>query len=99
MTKSANDLNNDLAKISIWPFQRKMNFNPDPTKQAKEVISIRKLENTNHPCLIFNHNTVNLTQSQKDLIIIVLKSGLDFKEPLEIIFKKVSKTIGFLLKL
>ena len=31
---SANDLNHDLDKLSKWAFQRKINFNPDPTKQA-----------------------------------------------------------------
>ena len=33
--KSANELNNDLAKISTWAFQWKMDFSPDPTKQAR----------------------------------------------------------------
>ena len=32
------DLNNDLSKISDRNFQWKWNFNPDPNKQAKEVI-------------------------------------------------------------
>ena len=88
MTKSTNELNNDLAKISAWQFQSKMNFSPDPTKQAREVIFSRKLENTNHSFLIFSHNTVSLTESQKHLGI-ALDSRLDFKEHLEIIFKKV----------
>ena len=74
-----------------------MNFNPDPTKQAQEVFFSRKLQNTDHPCLIFNHNTVSLTESHMHLGI-VLDSRLDFKEHLEIIFKKVSKTIGLLSK-
>ena len=67
-----------------------MNFNPDPTKQAQKVIFGRKLQNTDHPCLIFNHNTVSLTENQKHLGI-VLDSRLDFKEHLEIIFKKLAK--------
>ena len=75
-----------------------MNFNPDPTKQAQEVIFSRKLQNTNHQYLIFNQHTVSLTESQKHLGL-VLDSRLDFKEHLEIIFKKVSKTIGLLRKL
>ena len=87
MTKSANELNNDLTRISTWTFQWKMNFNPDPTKQAQEVIFSQKLQNTNHPCLIFNHNTISLTESHKHLGI-VLDSRLDFKEHLEIIFLK-----------
>ena len=46
MSKSAKELNNDLAKISTWVFQWKMNFNPDPVKHTKEVIFSRKLQNT-----------------------------------------------------
>ena len=34
ITTSANELNNDLKKISDWAFQWKMSFNPDPSKQA-----------------------------------------------------------------
>ena len=36
---SANDLNHDLDNIYQWAHQWKMEFNPDPTKQATEVIS------------------------------------------------------------
>ena len=78
MSKSANELNNDLTKISTSAFQWKMNPNPDPTKQTQEVIFSRKLQNTNHPCLIFNHNTFSLTESHKHLGI-VLHSKFDFK--------------------
>ena len=35
---SANDLNHDLDKICQWAHQWKMEFNPDPTKQATEVL-------------------------------------------------------------
>ena len=35
---SANELNNNLKKISNWAFQWKMSFNPHPSKQAQEVI-------------------------------------------------------------
>ena len=37
-------LNSDLARIKQWGFQWKMNFNPDPNKQAQEVIFSRKLK-------------------------------------------------------
>ena len=97
MTRSAHELNNDLSKISSWPFQWKMNFNPDSTKQAQKVIFSRKLQNTNHP-IEFNHDTVSLTDSQKHLGI-VLDSRLDFNKHLEIILEKVSTTIGLLRKL
>ena len=32
------ELNEDLAKINNWVYRWKMNFNPDPSKQAQEVI-------------------------------------------------------------
>ena len=35
---SANELNNDLYQINKWDFQWKMSFNPDPSKQAQEII-------------------------------------------------------------
>ena len=38
ISTSANELNNDLKKVSNWAFQWKMSFNPDPSKQAQEVI-------------------------------------------------------------
>ena len=41
---SANELNNDLKEISDWVFQWKMSFNPDPNKQAEDVIFSRKLK-------------------------------------------------------
>ena len=40
---SANELNNDLYQINKWAFQWKMSFNPDPSKQAQEIIFSRKL--------------------------------------------------------
>ena len=45
---SAMNLNNDLDKISNCPFQWKMNVNPDPCKQAQEVLSSRKLHKLAH---------------------------------------------------
>ena len=36
----ARELNDDLKKINKWAFQCKMSFNPDPCKQAQEVIFI-----------------------------------------------------------
>ena len=35
---SVSDLNEDLEKIINWPFKWKMNFNPDPNKQAQGII-------------------------------------------------------------
>ena len=35
-----------------------MSFNPDPTKQAQELIFSRKVQTTNPPPLFFNENVV-----------------------------------------
>ena len=50
---SAAHLNNDLRRISNWAFQWKISFNPDPSKQAQEVIFSQKIS---HPSVYFNNN-------------------------------------------
>ena len=45
---SGNNLNKDLERISNWATQWKMNFNPDTTKQAQEVIFSRKVKKKVH---------------------------------------------------
>ena len=40
--------------MSDWTFQWKMNFNPDPNKQAQELIFNRKINKINHAPLLFN---------------------------------------------
>ena len=47
--------------IHNWAFQWKMNFNPDPSKQAQEVIFSCKTKKLPHPPLVFNN--ANVTQS------------------------------------
>ena len=44
ITTSTVSLNNDLTKISEWAVQWKMNFNPDPSKQAQELQFSRKIK-------------------------------------------------------
>ena len=39
---SAAELNHDLELIREWAYQWKMEFNPDPTKQATEVLFSNK---------------------------------------------------------
>ena len=51
---SAGDLNHVLDIIYRWAHQWKMEFNPDPTKQATEVLFSCKKSTPNHPHLIFN---------------------------------------------
>ena len=39
---TAVELNEDLNQISMWAHQWKMSFNPEPTKQAIEVLFSQK---------------------------------------------------------
>ena len=94
---SANELNNDLKKVSNWAFQWKMSFNPDPSKQAQEVIFSRKLKRVTHPPLVFN-NAVSQRKSQKHLGII-LDSKLTFEDHYKTVLSKTNRTIGLLRKL
>ena len=43
VNSSEAELNNGLDKRSQWGHQWKMSFNPDPSKQAQEVIFSRKV--------------------------------------------------------
>ena len=55
---SANDLNHDLDVIHQWAHQWKLEFNPDPTKQATEVFFSCKTSNPNHLQIMFNRTVV-----------------------------------------
>ena len=75
-----------------------MNFDPDPTKQAQELIFSRKVQTTNHPPLFFNENVVPQTTLQEHLGMF-LDRKLNFSEHLKTIFQKTNKTIWLLRKL
>ena len=70
-TLSANNLNHDLDIIQQWAYQWKMEFNPDPTKQATEVLFSCKKSSPNHPQLIFNGIAVAKVNDQKHLGLIL----------------------------
>ena len=60
INRSANELNCDLEKVSNWAYQWKMQFNPDPNKQANEVIFSRKSNSNSfpYPPVKFNENNI-----------------------------------------
>ena len=95
---STNVLNKNLEVIQNWPFQWKMNFNPDPTKQAQEVIFIRKTKKLPHPPLVFNDTNVTQSIYQKHLSII-LDSKFTFENHINMVTTKINKTTGLLCKL
>ena len=54
-----------------------MEFNPDPTKQAKEVLFSHKTKSPVHPDLVFNGTAVTKADENKHLGLI-LQSKLSF---------------------
>ena len=98
VNQSARVINSDLSKIEKWAFQWNMSFNPDPSKQAQEVIFSKKIKQPTHPDLIFNQAEVQRVSSQKHLGVI-LDSKLNFNEHLKATIDKVTKGINMLRKL
>ena len=82
---SATNLNSDLSKINAWVNHWKMTFNPDPNKQAQEVIFSCKIKNILHPPLNFNNNSVQQVQFQQHLDV-YLENKLHFYEHLQNMF-------------
>ena len=73
-------------------------FNPNPNKQAQEVIFSRKINKIRHPSLLFNQNLIKLSFSRNHLTM-VLESKLNFNLHIKNVQSKVNKTLGLLRKL
>ena len=97
-TTSTVSLNNDLTKISEWAVQWNMNFNPDPSKQAQELLFSRKTSSKPYPLLNFNDNLVHQVQLEKHLGLF-LDPKLSFDEHIQCILIKTRKIIGLIRKL
>ena len=69
-------LNNDLTKISEWAAQWKMNFNPDPSKQAQELPFSQKTSSKPYPPLNFNDNPVQ--QVPPKVLRFIFRSKIKF---------------------
>ena len=67
-----------------------MQFNPDPNKQANEVIFLKKLNAISHPPVKFNNNDIAKCSDQKHLGI-VLDSMLNFESHVNQKIKKCNK--------
>ena len=92
---SGDDLNHDLDIIHQWAHQWKIEFNPDPTKQATEVLFSCKKVSPNHPQLISNGTVLKKVNEQKHLGLI-LDSGLSFKKHLDEKIIKAKKNIAII---
>ena len=98
LNTSAIQINDDLEKVEAWDHQWKMSFNPDPLKQAQEVIFLWKRNKPHHPDIIFNSNPVKKSSYQKHLGMF-LDGKLDFDEHFKGVFEKTSKSISLIRKL
>ena len=92
---SATDLNHDLEIIHQWAIQWKLEFNPDPSKQANELLFSVKKKPPIHPPLFLNGNVVTRVDEHKHLGII-LDSTLSFKSHVNEKIIKTKKTIGII---
>ena len=97
LNTSASDINNDLMLISDWAFQWKMSFNPDPSKQAQEIIFSRKKMKSTHPSVYFNDIPINSTSVHKHLGML-LDDKSSYEHHLKFVLNKIKKTIGLLRK-
>ena len=92
---TAIDLNQDLQTITNWANQWKMAFNPDPNKQAVELIFSQKEKKTLHPLLFFNGIKVKSVDNHKHLGVI-LDSKLNFNHHFNEKYLKPGKVLGSL---
>ena len=95
---SQNSLNPDLEIIKNWAYQWKMQFNPDPKKQANEVIFSRKSNRCTYPPVTFNNNIIATCPHQKHLGV-VLDSKLDFSIHIEQKIRKCNTVKGLIRRL
>ena len=52
---TARDLNEDLINIQNWAHQWKISFNPDPKKQAVEMLFSHKNTSRQHPLMVLRY--------------------------------------------
>ena len=92
---SAEELNHDLELINKWAHQWKMSFNPDPNKQAEEILFSNKLKSSVHPPIFFNNVEVKRVDNHKHLGLI-LDPRLTFSQHLTEKIATARKGIGII---
>ena len=93
--ESQTQLMEDLEKITNWARQWKMEFNPDMTKQAIEVIFSHKKKKPTHPPLYFNGIPVK-RENHTEHLGVILDQRLNFRLHIEEKIKKANKGLGLL---
>ena len=83
------------AKLLMREICISSEFNPDPTKQATEVLFSCKKSNSIHPQILFN-GTVVVTMSEQKQSGLVLDSKLSFEKHLNEKIIKANKNLGII---
>ena len=96
--KSQSELNNDLQSLNNWAFQWKMQFNPDPKKQAQEVYFSKKSNNKSSLPVTFNNAKVVTYCTHKHLGLL-LDKRLSFNDHIQSKMNKCYKMIGVIKSL
>ena len=91
-------LSNDLQVIRNWAFHWKMQFNPDPNKQAQEVYFSKKSNNENSLPVTFNNAKVVNCSTHKHLGLL-LDKRLSFTEHIQSKMSKCYKMFGVIKRL
>ena len=68
---AAIDMNHEVDHIALWAHDWRISFNPDPRKQAVELVFSRKTVETNQLVILFNAPFVSIVAQHKQLGIIV----------------------------
>ena len=92
---SAPDLNLDLDTINKWAHQWKLEFNPDPSKQATEVLFSCKKKPPPHPPIFFSGIAVAKVEEQKHLGLI-LDKNITFGKHINEKIIKAKKNLGII---
>ena len=77
----------------MWAHQWKLEFNPDPTKEANEILFSCKKSSPNHPQIMFNGIIVAKMNDQKHLGL-SNDSSLSFKKHINEKIIKAKKNLG-----
>ena len=95
---SSAEVNRDLQRITRWAYQWKMSFNPDPTKQAVEVLFSCKRHLGQTPNVYFNNIPVARADYTKHLGL-VLDSKLVFDHHIAEKILKANKGVSLISRL
>ena len=92
---SAEVLNQDLSAVQDWAYQWKMSFNPDPAKQAEQVIFSTTVFKAEHPAIYICGSEVETVPDHKH-IGLILDETFNFAEHIKEAIIKVRSGIGII---